>query len=71
MREQKIRLEEAYTFHELFWGFGEVISVFVKQEGGIEKGEHKLDCKLRMKTTISYGFPGGLLFPIQRNMIAN
>ena len=71
LRGQKIRLTDAYTFHELFWGFGEVISVFVEQKNGIEKGEHKLDCTLRMRTTISYGFPGGLLFPVKRKMIVN
>ena len=71
VRGQKIRLTDAYTFHELFWGFGEVISVLVENKNGIPKGEHKLECTLRMRTTISYGFPGGLLFPVKRKMIVN
>jgi len=71
VRGQKIRLTDAYTFHELFWGFGEVISVLVENKNGIPKGEHNLECTLRMRTTISYGFPGGLLFPVKRKMIVN
>ena len=68
VRDQRIRLQDAKMMHELWWGFGGVISVFVEKPNGLNKGKHQIDCKLRMRTTISYGFPGGLLFPAQKTM---
>ena len=68
VRDQRVRLQDAKTMHELWWGFGGVISVFVEKPNGLKKGKHEVDCKLRMRTTISYGFPGGLLFPAKKTM---
>ena len=68
VRDQRIRLQDAKTMHELWWGFGGVISVFVEKQNGLNKGKHEIDCKLRMRTTIAYGFPGGLIFPTKKTM---
>jgi len=68
VRDQRIRLEDAKSMHEIWWGFGEVISVFVEKPGGLTKGKHELECTLRMRTTIAYGFPGGLVFPSKKIM---
>lgn len=71
VRDQKIRLKDAKTMHEVWWGFGELISVYVKKYHGLEKGIYNVECNLRMRTTISYGFPGGLLFPVKKKMKIN
>jgi len=68
VRDQRIRLEDTKSMHEIWWGFGEVISVFVEKPGGLTKGKHELECTLRMRTTIAYGFPGGLVFPSKKIM---
>lgn len=68
VRDQQIRLEDAKTMHEVWWGFGEVISVFAAKPGGLSQGRHELDCTLRMRTTMAYGFPGGLVFPSKKTM---
>ena len=68
VRDQRIRLKDAKTMHEVWWGFGEVISVFVEKPTGLNKGKHELDCTLRMRTTIAYGFPEGLVFPSKKTM---
>ena len=68
VRDQRIRLEDAKTMHEVWWGFGGLISVYVQKAGGLKKGAYTVDCNLRMRTTISYGFPGGLLFPVKKKM---
>ena len=70
-RGQLIKMKNANTMHEVWWGFGEVISVYIEKIGGIEKGNHELDVILRMRTTITYGFPSGLLFPSKKSMIVN
>jgi 2-iminoacetate synthase ThiH len=56
-RGQGMRLKDVTTMHEVWWGFGEVISVYIEKTGGLKKGNHELDTILRMRTTISYGFP--------------
>ena len=71
VRGQRIRIKDASTMHEVWWGFGEVISVFIEKTGGLEKGNHELEATLLMRTTISYGFPSGLVFPSTKNMIVN
>lgn len=70
-RGQRIRMKDAATMHEVWWGFGEVISVYIEKTGGLEKGNHELEAILRMRTTITYGFPSGLLFPSKKTMIVN
>jgi hypothetical protein len=71
VRGQRIRMKDAATMHEVWWGFGEVISVYIQKIGGLKKGKHELDAILRMRTTITYGFPSGLLFPSKKTMIVN
>ena len=71
VRGQRIKMKDAKTINEVWWGFGEVISVFVEKIGGISKGKHELDVILQMRTTITYGFPSGLLFPSKKSMTAN
>jgi len=71
VRGQRVRTEDASTMHEVWWGFGEVISVFVEKAGGLKKGNHEIDVTLLMRTTISYGFPGGLVFPSKKTMIVD
>jgi hypothetical protein len=68
VRDQRIPLENAKTMHEVWWGFGGLISVYVEKPNGLKKGKHELECNLRMRTTIAYGFPGGLLFPVKKTM---
>jgi hypothetical protein len=71
VRGQQIKMEDAKTMNEVWWGFGEVISVFIEKNGGIIKGKYELDVILRMRTTITYGFPSGLLFPSKKSMVLN
>ena len=70
-RGQRMRLKDVASMHEVWWGFGEVISVYIEKTDGLKKGNHKLETILRMRTTISYGFPSGLLFPSKKTMIVN
>ena len=71
VRGQRIKMKDAKTINEVWWGFGEVISVFIEKMNGIAKGKHELDVNLRMRTTITYGFPSGLLFPSKKSMVVN
>jgi len=57
VRDQRIRIRDAPTIYETWWGFGEVIKVFVGKPGGLRKGRHELDCTLYMRTSAGdYGF---------------
>jgi hypothetical protein len=49
VRGQKIPVLTAKTVYELYWGFGEVIDVYVEKPGGLDPGRHELNC------TLSYG----------------
>lgn len=67
VRGQEIPLTKAYTFHEIWWTLGEVITVFVEKPGGLEPGKHRLEGELILRTTVPYGWDD-LRYPI--NVVA-
>ena len=63
LRDQVISAKYAPTFHELWWGFGEVLDILIDLGGSAGRnlpiiGRLNLELFLRMRTSISYGLPG-------------
>jgi hypothetical protein len=63
LRDQVISARYASTFHELWWGFGEILDVLIDLSGHADRnlaaiGRLNLELFLRMRTSISYGLPG-------------
>jgi hypothetical protein len=63
LRGQVISANYAPTFHELWWGFGEVLEILIDLSGSAGRnpstiGRLNLELFLRMRTSISYGLSG-------------
>jgi hypothetical protein len=69
VRDQRISLMDAISMYELWWKFGEVIQVYVEKRKGLQPGNHMVECVLKMRTTMTYGFPGDLIFPTRKLMV--
>ncbi len=55
VREQRIALPNASTFHEIWMPIYGEISVFVEEPYGLKAGSHELECVLHQTTTSVYG----------------
>jgi hypothetical protein len=64
IRGQKVPVKVAKTFHELWWGFGEIAQIFIEShyvKEGLLRAENELEIQLDMRTTMHYGIPGDLV----------
>jgi len=68
LRENRVGLKNASTVPELWWGYGELISVFVEKAGGLERGKHQLDCALCVTPAFYTFYPENSVFPTKASM---
>jgi hypothetical protein len=69
LRKNKVCLKDASTLPELWWGYGEVMSVFVEKEGGLTPGEHQLECTLTINPAFYTFYPENTVMPIKATMV--
>ena len=69
VRDQRISLMDAISMYDVWWKFGEVIQVYVEKKNGLKAGNYMVECVLKMRTTMAYGFPGDLIFPSKKLMV--
>ncbi len=50
VRGQWICLEHMPTIKDIFWRIGETALIYVKQQGGISKGKHDVECIITAST---------------------
>ncbi|MEM1530741.1 MAG: DUF6379 domain-containing protein, partial [Candidatus Bathyarchaeia archaeon] len=48
LRRNRISLKNVSTIPELWWGYGEIIRVFIEKPGGLKSGEYQVKCSLVM-----------------------
>ncbi|MEM2643638.1 MAG: DUF6379 domain-containing protein [Candidatus Bathyarchaeia archaeon] len=48
LRRNRISLKNVSTIPELWWGYGEIIRVFIEKPGGLKSGEYQVECSLVM-----------------------
>ena len=70
LRKNRVSLKNAPTILELWWGYGELMSVFVEKAGGLPRGEHQLDCSLCVTPAFYTFYPENTIFPTKANMTA-
>jgi len=68
LRKNRVSLKNASAIPELWWGYGELISVFVEKPGGLARGKHQLDCSLIATPAFYTFYPENSIFPTKANM---
>lgn len=48
IRNNRIKLTNVPTISEIWWRLGEMISVYVEKVGGLQPGEHEIECSITM-----------------------
>jgi len=68
LRKNRIGLRNVSTIPELWWGYGELISIFVEKAGGLARGKHQFDCSLIITPAFYTFYPENSIFPTRANM---
>jgi hypothetical protein len=69
LRKNKISLKTVSTIPELWWGYGEVISVFIEKPGGLELGKHQIECSIIMNPAFYPFYPDNTMLSTKKTMI--
>jgi len=68
LRKNRVSLKNASTIPELWWGYGELISVLVEKADGLMRGKHQVECSLCITPAFYTFYPENSIFPTKTNM---
>lgn len=69
LRKNKINLKTVSTIPELWWGYGETITVLVEKPGGLEPGRHQVECSITMTPAFYTFYPDNTVMSTKKIMI--